>query len=99
MFSFQKFWSPVLIQIIYILGLIMIAVSAVLAIANSGRGGYGGYGYGAYATADPTLRMLMILLGSALLLLIWRVLCEAWIVLFSINDRLGVLVQRGEQQP
>lgn len=96
MFSFQKFWSPVLIQIIYILGLILIGISAVLAIANAGRAGYG-YGYGAYATADPTLRLLMILLGSALLLLIWRVLCEAWMVLFSINDRLGVLVQRGEQ--
>jgi hypothetical protein len=33
------------------------------------------------------------LIGAAFAALIWRVVCELWIVTFSINDRLGTLVE------
>jgi hypothetical protein len=38
----------------------------------------------------------MALIGGVLGLLVWRVVCEVWIVMFSINDRLGQLVERGK---
>ena len=39
---------------------------------------------------------LVALLVGACTLLFWRVACEVWIVIFSINDRLGILVERGK---
>jgi len=47
------------------------------------------YGGGGFSVGGA----LVALLGGAFGILIWRVVCEIWIVIFSVNDRLGTLVE------
>ena len=66
-------YSRSLIQIIYILGALGLSIYGIMLIvkaANSNSGGLGATGLG------------ILLLGN----LIWRIICEAWILLFNIHD-------------
>ena len=93
--NFNKFLAPTLIRIVYWIGIVMIVLATLGAMAGGGvmmgamGGGYGGGGF------NP-MGALFALIGGAAFLLIWRVTCEIWIVLFSINDRLGILADRGK---
>lgn len=81
--SFEKMIAPSLIRILYWVGIVIIAVG-VLAQIFGGVGmmghGFGGSGFG---------QILMSLVGGVFAVLVWRVTCELWIVLFGIFDRLG----------
>ncbi|HVY83587.1 MAG TPA: DUF4282 domain-containing protein [Caulobacterales bacterium] len=93
--NFDKFVAPVLIRIVYWIGIVLIVLMTLGGVLGGGMmagmmGGYGGYG-GFNAGAA-----LIALIAGAAGLLMWRVVCEVWIVIFSINDRLGVLVERGK---
>lgn len=89
--NFNKFVAPVLIRIVYWIGIVLIALGTLAAAAGGGMmaGQYGGGGFNLFGA-------LIALLAGAAALLFWRVMCEIWIVIFSINDRLGVLVERGK---
>lgn len=93
--NFDKFVAPTLIRIVYWIGIVLIVLGTLMGIAGGGMmgsmmgGGYGGYGGGFNLGAA-----LFALIGGAVALLVWRVMCEVWIVIFSINDRLGILVDR-----
>jgi len=95
--DFKKFVAPSLIRIVYYIGIVGIVLMTLGMIAGGGMmgsmmlggGGYGGGGFN-------ILGALFGLIWGACALIIWRVLCEVWIVMFSINDRLGQLVDRGK---
>jgi hypothetical protein len=78
--NFEKFLAPVLIKIIYWVGLVLLFLSFLASFGAYGAMGLGG-----------GLGFLVSIVGLVLAALAWRVLCEIWIVIFSINDRLGNL--------
>jgi hypothetical protein len=88
--NFDTFVAPTLIRIVYWIGIAFIVLGTLMGALGGGMmaGGYGG-GF------NP-LGSLIVLVGGAAALLFWRVMCEVWIVIFSINDRLGILVERGK---
>ena len=92
LFTFKKFVAPVLIQISYWVGLIFIALLTLVGIAGTSLFSsyyYGGvFGGGGFSVGGA----LLSLLGGVFGALIWRVVCEIWIVIFSVNERLGTLV-------
>lgn len=92
--NFNVFVAPTLIRIVYWIGIVFIVLGTLMGAVGGGMmaGAYGGYGGG----FNP-LTFLITLVAGALMLLVWRVMCEIWIVIFSINDRLGILVERGNK--
>jgi hypothetical protein len=83
LFDFEKFVAPQLIRFVYWIGLILIGLSVVSALF-SGGGAIGFLG-----------RLIMSVIGGVAGVLIWRVICEVWIVMFSINDRLTEIAEKG----
>jgi len=74
-FSFQKMISGILIKILYVIGIIAITIGGILMIAKGSDMRYGGGG--------------IILGGLALIILgnlLWRIICEGWIVIFSMHE-------------
>jgi hypothetical protein len=82
LFDFEKFVGPQLIKFVYWIGLILIAVWVINML-------FGGGAMGFFA------RLITAVVGGVASVLIWRVVCEVWIVMFSINDRLGEIAGRG----
>jgi hypothetical protein len=82
--SFDKFVAPFLIKIIYWIGLVMLVLGFIGSLGAMGSMGVGGF-----------FGFILSLIGLVLAALAWRVLCEIWIVIFSINDRLGNLGGEG----
>lgn len=96
LFRFDKFVAPVLIKVVYWIGLVLIAIGTIGGIVGTSM--FSSYYSGSGFSLGGAL--VSILLG-ALGILVWRVVCEIWIVIFSVNDRLGTLVdlkkaERGE---
>ena len=92
-FTFDKFLTPVLIKVVYWIGLFAIVLWMLLGIFGSAFMPTYQYGY----ESGPGMRavgVIVSLIGGALLILFWRVWCEIWMVFFSMNDRLGVLVEQ-----
>lgn len=85
--NFNVFVAPVLIRIVYWVGIVFIVLGTLMAMLGGGMMGsqYGG-GF------NP-LAPLIALVAGAVALLVWRVMCEIWIVIFSINDRLGIIAE------
>jgi len=91
--NFNKFVAPALIRIVYWIGIVLIVLGTLGAVFGGGMlMGGGAYGGGGFNIGGA----LIALIAGACGLLVWRVMCEIWIVIFSINDRLGVLVERGK---
>ncbi len=87
--NFDKFVAPTLIKIVYWVGIVGIIGFALFTAMSS----FGKMGYDASGAIGG---VIIALIGGAVGILVWRVTCEIWIVLFSINDRLGQLVDRGK---
>jgi membrane protein DedA with SNARE-associated domain len=87
--NFDKFVAPTLIKIVYWLGIIGIIGYVLVQIANA-------FQRLQFDASGALGAIIIALLTGAIGLLVWRVTCEIWIVLFSINDRLGQLVDRGK---
>jgi len=78
--SFDKFLAPILIKIVYWIGLVFIVLGFIASFGTMAMFGMGG-----------AMGIIMALIGAILGALIWRLICEVWLVIFSINDRLGNL--------
>jgi hypothetical protein len=87
--SYRQFVAPTLIKIVYWLGLIGIAIGILLGLGQAA-------GAMQYDAASALGGLIIALVGGAAAVLTWRVVCEVWIVLFTMNDRLGQLVDRGK---
>ena len=88
-FNFDKFIAPILIKVVYWIGIVGIILGALLTIV-------GALSMLSWNPAQALGTILIALGGAAVGLLFWRVVCEVWIVLFSINDRLGAIAERGK---
>ncbi len=79
-FSFRKMISPALIKVVYVIGMVGIIVAAIFMV------------FAGTKETEDTAKLLRVL--SALLLatvgnLVWRLICEQVILLFSIHERLA----------
>jgi hypothetical protein len=84
-FSFQKLITPRFVKFIYVVGL--------MAVTAGGIGLAIGAGLGLRSATLPTrMGVYYIAIGAGVVILgnlVWRVLCEIWIVLFNIHNMLG----------
>lgn len=80
--SFEKTLSLTLLRFVYYLGLVGIALAVIVKAL-------GGIGTMRYSAATGLGAVLLSLLGGGLGVLLWRVMCELWMVIFGIYDRLG----------
>lgn len=78
----RKMVAPKLILLLYWMG------GASIVVVGTGRmfGAFGARGVSGIGDFVGSL------LAIALIFLVWRILCELWILLFSIHDRLGALL-------
>lgn len=76
--SFEKLIAPSVVKIVYWIGLVFIAVSGIVGFFGAFLSGYG-----------STFHALLVLVGAIVGLLLWRVFCEIYIVVFGIFERLG----------
>ena len=88
-FSFQKLITPRFVKFIYVVGLMALTAGGIgLAVAA---------GWGLRSATLPTrLGLYYIAIGAGVVIvgnLVWRVLCEIWIVLFNIHNLLGVIAE------
>lgn len=74
LFGFERLIAPVLIKLIYWIGLVVILIAGVASFINTSGGGLG--------------RMLLTMIALLLSLLIWRLVSELWILAFNIYERL-----------
>lgn len=77
-FSFRTMVSTSLIKIIYVLGLIGVTIGGIVMIVQGTERQYG-------SREQILIGISVILLGN----LLWRIVCEGWILLFSVHDILG----------
>jgi hypothetical protein len=94
-FSFQRFITPRFVKFIYVLGFIALTAGGIgLAI-------WAGLGLRS-ATLPTRMGVYYIAIGAGSAIvgnLIWRVLCEIWIVLFNIHNLLGSIERETRQVP
>jgi hypothetical protein len=92
-FSFQKLITPRFVKFIYVVGLLaMTAGGIALAI-------WAGLGLRS-ATLPTRMGVYYIAIGAGAVIvgnLVWRVLCEIWIVLFNIHNLLGSIERETSQ--
>jgi hypothetical protein len=80
--NFDEFIFPKVVKIIYWIGLVLIGLGTLASMfgslmASSAIGGGGGF-----------LGFLFAIIGGIVGVIVWRVMVELWIVLFSILDTL-----------
>jgi uncharacterized oligopeptide transporter (OPT) family protein len=83
-FGFDKFLTPVLVKIIYWIGIVAIVFSAIVTLYSAFSPQTGG--------AMGILMALLVLVGG---LIAWRVICESMILAFRIYDRLTEIRDQG----
>lgn len=89
--SFEKNLSLTLIRIVYFLGLCGIAIFAIVSA-------FGSFGVMRYSFTAGVGTLLTAVLGGGIGVLIWRVVCELWMVIFGIYDRIGQVRELLAQQ-
>ncbi|MDD3763894.1 MAG: DUF4282 domain-containing protein [Nevskiales bacterium] len=87
--GFRVMLAPYLIRFVYWAGALAIVGVGVQRAFRALVGGSDG----------GILGVLLAVAGAAVLLLIWRVLCELWMVAFGIHERLGELVAATRHAP
>ena len=82
-FSFRTMISTTLIKIIYILGMIGFTIGGVIKIiqANQSESDFG---------KNIFIGFCIVVLGN----IVWRIVCEIWILLFSIHDILSSIERK-----
>jgi len=86
--AFERMVAPTLIRWLYWIGLVVIAIGALVELVSAlgamGQSFLGGLGM-----------LLGVLVGAVVAALFWRVMCELYIVLFRIYERLGEIARQG----
>jgi Domain of unknown function (DUF4282) len=84
-FSFQKLITPPFVRFIYVVGLLAMTVGGI------GLAVWAGLGLRS-ATIPTRMGVYYIAIGASVAIvgnLVWRVLCEIWMVLFNMHNLLG----------
>lgn len=91
--AFRKMITPIVIQILFWLGVIGCIIGGVVSILG---GGFTLIKGGGFASAVPVVMGLVwIFIGPILV----RIYCEVLIILFRINDNLNVIKHNTEHKP
>ena len=77
--NFDKLIAPTLIKFVYWVGLVFILLWTLGSM-------FMGLGFG-----SGMIHFFVALLGGVVAALAWRIICELWMVIFSINDKLGAI--------
>ena len=77
--NFDKLIAPTLIKFVYWVGLVLILLWTLASM-------FTGLGFG-----SGMIHFLVAALTGIVGALAWRIICELWMVVFSINDRLGTI--------
>src|SRR5258705_4701432 len=94
-FSFQKLITPRLVKFIYVVGLMVLTAGGI------GWAIWAGLGLRS-ATLPTRMGVYYIAIGAGVAIvgnLVWRVLCEIWIVLFNIHNLLGSIERETSHVP
>jgi hypothetical protein len=94
-FSFKKLITPRFVKFIYVVG------SIALTVGGIGLAAWAALGLRS-ATLPTRMGAYYIALGAGSVIignLVWRVLCEIWIVLFNIHNLLGSIASETRQVP
>ena len=75
-FSFRLMIAPILIKIIYVLGMIGVTIYGIVLIVEGAES--------SYHEELVYIGLLVIIFGN----LIWRLICEGWILMFRMHDAL-----------
>jgi hypothetical protein len=78
--SFEKFITPSIIRIVYIIGLVLIVLGTLIKIFAA---------YTGFISGLIVPIILMFLFG-----LLWRVYCEIVLVFFDMRDKLAAIASR-----
>ncbi|MFQ5562308.1 MAG: DUF4282 domain-containing protein [Parvularculaceae bacterium] len=78
-FTFDKLIATGLIKVLYWIGLIAIALAMLGAVIAAFGDGF----------LNGVAGLVLAPIGAAVALVFWRFLCEVYIVVFGIYDRLG----------
>ena len=77
-FSFRTMITPIIIKVLYVLGIIALIIVGIVIIVEGANSYYG-------SDNEVLIGLGIIILGN----LLWRILCEGIILMFSIHERLG----------
>ena len=94
-FSFERMITPTFVKLIYFLGFLLVTAAGIGLIVWSGLQLND-------ATIDRALGWRYVALGAAILTagnIVWRVICELWVVLFGIHDELVAIKYRSSHGP
>jgi hypothetical protein len=87
-FDFESLIGAGLIKIVYYVGLVCAALWALVALAGVLQSSsYMGGG-------AALIGLLAVILGLLVWIVFWRFMCELWMVIFKIHDRLGDIRDR-----
>lgn len=82
LFQFEKMVAPVVLKIVYWLGLAGIVIYLLIALGAS-------VSLMEYNASGALLGIVGAVIGAAFAVLMWRVMIEVYMVLFGIHQRLG----------
>ena len=88
--NFRRMMTPVLIQIIFWVGLLGIVVSAIMMIAGGSR-----FAAETGQAGGPVVGIVVLIFGP----LYWRVICETLIVVFRMNENLAKIEHNTQPSP
>jgi len=77
-FSFRTMITPTIIKVLYVLGIIALIIVGIVMIVEGANSYYG-------SNNEVLIGFGIIILGN----LLWRIICEGIILMFSIHERLG----------
>jgi hypothetical protein len=89
--GFEKMIAVTVVKVLYWFGLAAIAIGGIVNIVGSFR-------TMGYSFSMGLGQFLLTFIGIAVAAVLWRVLCELYIVVFSMHDRLGEIRDRLSKQ-
>jgi len=81
--SFEKMLATRIIRVVYLIGLVAAVIIGLIAFVGSLIALFSGN------IANGLAGIVVTVVGVVVWLLVWRLSCEVWIVMFGIYDRLG----------
>jgi hypothetical protein len=76
--SFEKLIAPTIVKIVYWIGIAFIIIGAL-------------FGFFAAIAGNEATTALVTLVATPFMLLGWRLICELYIVVFGMYERLGAI--------
>lgn len=89
--GFEKIIAVTVVKVFYWFGLAAIVIGGIVGIFSS-------FSTMGYSFSMGLGQFFLTLIGVAVAFILWRVLCELYIVVFSMHDRLGEIRDRLPKQ-